>query len=159
MKKIAILLFSLLFVNLLFAQEGGIKISNETSKKEIIIKENKRIKIKTTDGRKISGRFKVEDGNTILIKNERIDFSDIESIKRNSLVFSILTSSLLIYAGVITIGVAVIIAALGESSAYLLTIPAAGLIYTGIKPPNFQKKYKSDSNWSFKGLKTIPENI
>ena len=50
MKKLISLLLSLFFLNCLVAQEKAIKIFNEKTGKEIIIKENKRIRIKTLDG-------------------------------------------------------------------------------------------------------------
>jgi hypothetical protein len=150
MKKMTILLFSLCFANLMFPQQASIKITNQTSDKEIVIKENKRIKIKTTDGKKISGRFQIEDENTILIKNERINFADIAEIKRNPLLVSILTSTTLIYLGAVTVGIGAIIGVFGESSGFLLAIPGAALIYAGIKAPNFNRKFKNNgSKWSF----------
>jgi len=148
MKKLTILIFSLLIANSIFSQEQAIKITNKVSQKEIIIKENKRIKIKTLDGQKLSGRFKIEN-NSILIKDQLIELSQIGEIKRNPLLISIVTSSFFIYVGAITLGFAVLIGALADSSAFLLAIPAAGLIYTGIKSPNFGRKFKSDSNWTF----------
>lgn len=150
MKKLTLLLFSICLANLMFSQQASIKITNNTSDKEIVIKENKRIKIKTTDGKKISGRFQVEDENTILIKNERISFADIAEIKRNPLLVSILTSTTLIYLGAVTVGIGAIIGVFGESSGFLLAIPGAAMIYTGIKAPNFNRKFKNDGNkWSF----------
>ncbi len=154
MKKMTILFFSLFFINLLFSQEGAIKITNQTSEKERIIKENKRIKIKTIDGQKISGRFKIEKDNIILIKKQRIELTNIKEIKRNSLLVSILTSGFFIYTGAITLGFSVLIGVLVDSTAFLLAIPAAGMIYTGIKSPNFQKKYKNESNWTFELILT-----
>lgn len=153
MKKMTILIFSLLFINFTFSQESVIKITNQTSKKEKIIKENKRIKIKTTDGRKISGRFTVIDNNAILIKNEQILLTNIEEIKRNSLAISIFTTGFLVYGGAVTAGLGVIIGAFADSTAFLLTIPAAGMIYTGIKSPNFQKNHKKDKSWTFEIIK------
>lgn len=155
MKKLTILIFSLLIANSIFSQEQAIKITNEVSQKEIIIKENKRIKIKTLDGQKLSGRFKIEN-NSILIKNQQIELSQIGEIKRNPLLVSIVTSSFFIYVGAITLGVAVLIGVFADSSAFLFAIPAAGLIYAGIKSPNFGRKFKSDSNWTFEII-TISE--
>lgn len=155
MKKLAILIFSLFITNIMFAQKQAIKITNQISKKEIILKENKRIKIRTVEGKKISGRFNIEN-NTILIKNNRYKLTDIEEIKRNPLLTSILTSSFLIYGGAITAGFGVLIGVLVDSTAFLLTIPAAGMIYAGIHPPNFNKKYKNNGDWIFE-LITIPD--
>ena len=70
MKKLIFLFLSLFFLNSLVAQEKAIKIFNEKTGKEIIIKENKRIRIKTLDGEKVSGRYKILDDETIILKNQ-----------------------------------------------------------------------------------------
>ena len=132
------------------AQKRALEISNSETNKQILIKENKRIKIVTTDGQKRSGRFTFENDNTLIIRNQSFSFSDIASIKRDPLLLSIFTSGFLIYAGAITIGVGTIIGIFAESSGFLLAIPGAAMIYAGIKSPNVLKNYKSDSNWSFK---------
>ena len=148
MKKTAFLLFSLLFVNLTIAQELAIKIINQSSKKEFVIKENKRVKIKTVDGEKISGHFVIKD-NLIMIQNKEFAISDIQEIKRNPLLTSILTSSFLIYGGALAVGFGVLIGVLADSAAFWLTLPGAGMIYTGIKSPNFNRKFKNDGSWTF----------
>ena len=149
MKKITLLVSCLLFINLIFAQEQAIKITSPNSDREIIIKENKRVKIRTADGQKIAGRFTIEDDNILVIKGQRISLLDIESIKRNPLVLSIFSSGFFIYAGAITVGMSAIIGLLADSSAFWLTIPGAAMIYTGIKSPNFNKNYKKSSEWSY----------
>ena len=149
MKKITLLLFSLLFVNLILAQANAIKITNQASAKEIIIKESKRIRVQTTDGQKISGRFSIVDGTTLLIKDQRIDLADIESIKRHPLLTSLFTSTFFIYGGALAVGFGALIGILVDSSAYYLIIPGAAMIYTGIKSPNFNRNFKKDKNWTF----------
>ncbi len=156
MKRMTIILFCLLCVNFIAAQEQAIKITNEAFPKEFIIKEGRRIKIQTTDGQKISGRFSIENSNTILIKNQRITLADIESIKRHPLLLSIFTSGFFIYGGAITAGFGIIIGAFIQSSGFLLTIPAAGMIYTGIKSPNFNRKFKKDRSWTFELTTSSP---
>ena len=150
MKNLTILFISLFFVNLIFAQERVLKIVNQVSKKEIIIKENKRIRIKTIDGQKISGRFKIIGKETIFIKKKKIELADIEKIKRNPLLVSIVTNGLFIYVGasIVIIGVAVG-GITSQPSLLLLTIPGAGMIYTGIKSRNLLKGHKKDSNWKY----------
>ncbi len=147
--KITLVFFSLIFANLLFAQEKAIKISSSTSEKEVIIKENKRIKIKTVDGQKISGRFHIDHNKAIVIKDQRIALSDIESLKRNPLFLSIFGSGFLIYGGALTVGMGAIIGMFVEASGFLLAIPGAAMIYAGIKSPNILKNYSADGNWEF----------
>ncbi|AMC10267.1 hypothetical protein Lupro_02910 [Lutibacter profundi] len=154
MKTIAFLLLSLFYLNCLVAQEKGIKIFNEQTGKGIIIKENKRVKIKTFDGVKISGRLKIFDNETIIVKNETIKLSQIEKIKRNPLIISIITNGMLYYYGAALIGASIVIYAFtGNATSFLLTIPAAAFIYGGIKSPNILKGYKATSNWKYSIIK------
>ena len=150
MKNLLFLALCLSVSFIAVAQKRALEISNSETNKQVIIKENKRIKILTIDGQKLSGRFAIENEDTLQIRNQSIPFSDIASIKRDPLLLSIFTSGFLIYAGAITVGVGTIIGIFAESSGFLLAIPGAAMIYAGIKSPNVLKNYKSDSNWSFK---------
>ena len=149
MKKDILLIFCLVLSTISMAQEQAIKITSEKAAKEIVIKENKRIKVQTSDGQKIAGRFKVVDDNSIMVNDKIIALSDILSVKRNPLLLSIFTSSFLIYAGAITVGIGAIVGVFADSSGFLVMIPGAAMIYTGIKSPNFLKNYKTDSDWTF----------
>ncbi|MEY8019372.1 hypothetical protein AB8P51_00945 [Muriicola sp. SD30] len=156
MKQISVLSLLLFIINISWAQENALKITNSVSGKEIIIKENKRIKIKTTEGKKISGRFTRSDNKSIFLKGEEIVLQDILEIKRNPLLLSIFSSGFFIYVGAITAGFGVIIGALIDSTAFWLTIPGAAMIYTGIKSPNFLRKFKRDKNWTFEWIAIPP---
>lgn len=145
---------SLFFVTLLPAQEQALRISSPASDKEVIIKENKRIKVRTTGGEKISGRFHIAENNVILIKDQRIEISDIAAVKRNPLFLSIFSSGFLIYAGALTAGMGAIIGIFVESSGFLLAIPGAAMIYAGIKSPNVLKNYEAEDNWGFQLINT-----
>ena len=90
-----------------------------------------------------------ELSKTILIKNERINFTDIAEIKRNPLLASILTSVFFIYTGIVTAGIGVVIGVLIDISGFLFVITATVMIYTGLKSPNFNRKFKKDNKWSF----------
>lgn len=70
-------------------------------------------------------------------------------MKRNPLLTSVLTTGLLVYGGAVTLGFGVLIGVLVDSTAFLLAIPAAGMIYAGIKSPNFHKKYKKENDLIF----------
>lgn len=76
MKSLAILIICFFLDNAVLPQEKAIKITHQTSKKEIIIKENSRIKVKTNDGKKISGRFTIKE-NSILINYQELALTDI----------------------------------------------------------------------------------
>lgn len=155
MKILRILLpLGLLFINPTWAQEQAIKITNPSSGKEIIIRNNKRIKILTNDGQKISGRFKIVDSNTIFIDDRPVELMDIQEIKRNPLLTSIFTSAFFIYGGALAVGFGALIGVLVDTSAYYLILPGAGMIYTGIKSPNFNRNFKRDKNWAFEIITT-----
>ncbi len=154
MKRITLFLSCLLFFNLIYAQEQAIKITSPNSDREIIIKENKRVKIRTANGQKIAGRFTIEGTNTLVIKGQRIELAEIDSIKRNPLLLSVFTSGFFIYAGAITIGISAIAGVFADSSAFWFAIPGAAMIYTGIKSPNFNKNYKKSGDWTFELITT-----
>ena len=149
MKKVLLLTVSVFFIQLAFGQDQAIRIINQSSYKEVIFKENKRIKLKTKNGQKISGKFRIEDGQTISVKSRPILLSEIAEIKRDPLVGSAVISSAFIYLGAVTIGIGAIAGVFADSTAFLAMIPGAGLIYTGAKSPNFFKKYKNDGSWSY----------
>ncbi|MCA0132136.1 hypothetical protein [Winogradskyella alexanderae] len=148
MKYPIILNLFLLISCFVFSQEQVIKITKISTGKEIIIKENKRIKIKTQDGRKLTGRFSIE-GNSIRIDNELLELDAIAELKRNPLLTSILSSTFLIYAGSLAIGFGALIGVLVDSTAYWLILPGAGMVFAGAKSPNFNRKFKNDGSWSF----------
>lgn len=123
MRILTILFISLFFVNILCAQEQlGIKITNQSTQKELFIEENKRIIIKTVNGKKLSGRFGIEN-NSITIKNEKLELTDIEYLKRDPLLPSILTTGVLVYGGAVTAGFGALIGITGNQTAFLLAIP------------------------------------
>ena len=155
MKNLVLLIIATFFINITLAQTNAIKITNLNTNKEKIIKENRRIKLKTFDGRKIKGRFKIEN-DMIVIDEVQINLTDISELKRNPLLTSILTSGFLIYAGAITGGLGILIGVLADSAGFWLTIPAAGMIYAGIKSPNFNKNHKIEKDWKFEII-SIPD--
>ena len=158
MKQLILLCVCVLSVNLAVAQKKAIKISKNSTGKEKLIKENKRIRITTVDGEKYKGRFSIKDDQSIEIDGEIIQLDDIAKIKRNSLLLNILTSGSMIYVGSALVGIGALIGLLTDSStAYLLTIPGAALITGGILSPNLSKGYKKDKDWSFEII-TLPNN-
>jgi len=149
MRKSLLIVLCSLSVTLISAQDQVIRISNDSSDKEVIIKDNRRVKIKTSHGQKIAGRLGIQQGDSIMIDEKRIAIADIQEIKRNLLRTSIFSSGFFIYAGALTIGIGVIGGVLVDSTVFLAAIPGAGLIYTSSKSPNFHRKYKRDKNWTF----------
>ena len=147
MKIIAFFVCCLLWSFALQGQEKAIKLTHQKSGKEITIKENKRIKVKMSDGRKFSGRYKIENADTLSIRGQRIALADVMDLKRNPLLISTITGGVLIYAGALTAGMGAIIGIFVQSSGFLLAIPGAAMIYTGLKAPTFSRKYTPENDW------------
>ena len=108
------------------------------------------------DGRKIKGRFTIENDNTIVIKDQKINLVDISQLKRNPLLTSILTSTFLIYTGMIVGGIGILIGVFADTAGFWLTLPAAGMVYTGIRTPNINKNHKANKGWKFEII-TLPD--
>jgi hypothetical protein len=156
MKKAIILLISIFFANVLYAQEQkAIRITKQDSHREVLIKENKRIIIKTVDDVKFSGRYTVAQ-DAIIIKDVFIPLADIKYLKRHPAFSSILTTFVFVYGGFVTATMGVALGVFVDPNAFYLTIPALGLIYAGLQKPNFHKKYKAEKNWMFE-IVTIPK--
>ena len=154
MKKLFLLTFSLLCTVTVTGQNKALKINSIKSSKEIIIKENKRIKIKTIDGLQLKGRFKTVGESFIIIDDVKVDLQHIKELKRNPQLISIINTASLVYLGTLTAGLGILIGALSDSTAFWLTLPGAAMIYLGLKSPNLSKKY------SFKnGLKLEIINV
>jgi hypothetical protein len=156
MKKTIILFISIFFAGVLHAQEQkAIRITKQGSQKEVLIKENRRIIIKTVDDVKFSGRYSVLQ-NEIVINDVLIPVADIKYLKRHPAFSSILTTFVFVYGGFVTATMGVALGILVDPNAFYLTIPALGLIYAGLQKPNFHKKYRVEKNWMFE-IVTIPK--
>lgn len=147
MKKLALILLMLFAGQATFAQERALKITNSETQKEIIINENRSIKISTADGQKVKGRFSVLDNSHIVLDGREFALNEIRDIKRNPLLTSIFTTGLLIYGGGILTGFGALIGVLVDSNAYWLMVPGAAMIFTGLKSPNINRKFSKDKNW------------
>ncbi len=127
--------------------EQFLKVSRPESNQEVLIKEQKRVKLKTSDGRNLKGRLQIVDSNTIAVEGIEIALEDIMEIKRNPLLVSIFTSGALIYVGAAVFGIGILIAAFGQPAGALLTIPAAGMVYLGIKSPSLSRNMQTAKAW------------
>lgn len=142
MKLKFLIALSLLFTCFTYAQDGIIKIMNNKNHKEIIIKENKRIRLKTIEDEKISGRFKIIDAQTILIRGKEIKLSEIIKIKKHPLLVSILTNIGLVY---FTSGFTLLTYYLTSSAEVAVILGLSGAIYGVFKTPNILKGYQVDT--------------
>ena len=130
MKTILFVLFLVLPLVSIIAQEKGILLQKKDSERTDFLVEHKRIKVVTTDGRSFFGRFSIIDDKTISINNTLIALASIEKIKRKSLT-STITSPVVCTLGVILILGGTAVAVLGGTSA----IVGLGLISSGFTLP------------------------
>ena len=130
MKTILFVLFLVLPLVSVIAQEKGILLQKKDSERTDFLVEHKRIKVVTTDGRSFFGRFSIIDDKTISINNTLIPLASIEKIKRKSLT-STITSPVVCTLGVILILGGTAVAVLGGTSA----IVGLGLISSGFTLP------------------------
>lgn len=140
--KILLLFFSHLFLNVAFAQESYILINRENSDNIIKLMDSKRIRIKTFDGQKISGKFHILNDSIIKINGMEINLDQIQKIKPHPRVATILTDIVLVTA------VATFSLVVG-----FVSIPAIGAVIgvSGISiiiamSPNLLKNFNSKNN-------------
>lgn len=106
MKHFITLIFCFAFT-IGFAQNKGINLIKKTSNDTTFLKENRRIKVKTTDGKSIAGKFSIVNSSEIQIKGQVIAIDSIVSIKKAS------TFSAIARPISITFGAVFILAAVG----------------------------------------------
>lgn len=151
MLKTVILILSLLIISSLYAQEKVLNIFNEQKFKGTLIKENRKIRIKTNDGLKLTGRFKIVDDETIYIKNREIKLNQIKKIKKHPLVMSVILDGFFYYLGTTFILGSLALYALssGDASVLLLMIPSPLFLYAAVKSPNILRSYNTADQWQF----------
>ena len=144
--KNVLLLFVFLFRGLyLTAQESGIYLKKENSKKSTFLKENKRIKIRTVAGENIIGNYKIVDEKKIMIKNQTVALDSIVSISKHSR-FSSIASPIFVLVG--SVFVAVGTAGLIVGSYGVLAAPLIPLGLPLILVPILANKHKSAA-WKY----------
>ena len=82
----------------LFAQNKGINLIKNTSNDTTFLKENRRIKVKTLEGKSIAGKFTIVNDSEINIKGRIISMDSIVSIRKAS-TFSAIASPISIVVG------------------------------------------------------------
>ncbi len=146
MKHFITLIFCLAF-SIAFAQNKGINLIKNTSNDTTFLKENRRIKVKTTDGHAIAGKFTVINDSEISIKNKVIQIDSIVSIRKSSTVSTILrTTSIAVGGTFILVGLGGLVAgSYGYLAAAVFTPPGLVLFilpFTVKKHPNKEWKYE-----------------
>ncbi|MCH8535878.1 MAG: hypothetical protein LAT51_12465 [Flavobacteriaceae bacterium] len=161
MKLFIFPLILLLSFSVLNAQENeyeqtnqrGISMVNQETGKEVFIKENKRIRIKPFEGKKVKGRFKIYNQDTIFVKNNPYNIQDLQKIKRNPLVQSILINGTLYFYGYGFIASGIFFALIPNCcSSLALPLIAIGtpMVVGAILSPNLLRGYKQEKGWTYK---------
>ena len=98
-KKMSLLILVLFSATLLKAQENGISLVNKKTNQTVFLKENKRILVKTTDGKFFKGRFKNVDGKSIQIGKDTIAIDSVVKIKRKTIGLAIVSAVMVVGMG------------------------------------------------------------
>ena len=122
MKHFITFIFCLIF-SVSFAQNKGINLIKNASNDTTFIKEDRRIKVTTTDKKAIAGKFTVLNDSTISIKNKIIPIDSIISIRKASTFSAIASPISIVIGGALLVGGMVGLAAGG----YGLLVTAAFL--------------------------------
>lgn len=112
MKHFITFIFCLVFT-IGFAQKKGINLIKNTSNKTTFLKENRRIKVKTTDGKSIAGKFTIVSDSDITIKGRLIAMDSIVSIRKASTFSAIASPISIVVGGTLLVGAMVGLAAGG----------------------------------------------
>lgn len=132
-------------------QTHQIQIIDHRKQKTFSLKEGERIKLKTKGDKKLQGKLKIIDANTIMIDNTAVQLSSIQKLKRHPLAYTIAVSSVFAYTGLMFLGAAVLVSLFTLNPiALLFLIPATATVYPVIHPPNILKGYDSGERYSFK---------
>ena len=126
MKFIVSLLLFVFTANSVFSQELGILLEKKNSERIDFLKEHKRIKVVTINGKELYGRFSILNDSTITINSATIPLKSIAKIKRKSMT-SLIASPVVPLIGVIFILGGTAVAATGGSGA----IAGVGMISSG----------------------------
>ena len=88
----------------LFAQSKGINLIKTTSADTTFLKENRRIKVKTVDGKSFAGKFSIINDSEINIKGRIISMDSIVSIRKASTFSAIASPVSIIVGGALLVG-------------------------------------------------------
>ena len=135
--KSILLIICVLLVSNIFAQEKYLSISDSETGKEVIYKQNKRVRVKTIEGGKLNGKLKIMNDEQVMIKNIIIPVTSIEKIKNNPLALNILVSASIIFVGGFTVFYGIYAIAWGVvGGGIIISGVGVGMVYAGILSPN-----------------------
>lgn len=85
------------------AQHRTLSLHKIITKRNFTIVENKRIRVKTIEGKAYKGKFSIIDNNTIAIRKDTIALSSIVKIRKQSFVSGTISTIFKIYGGTILV--------------------------------------------------------
>ena len=105
MKSVFILcLFSMMFSVNCFSQVRILNLNKTNTERTIHIKEHKRIKILTVEGKVFYGRFTIIDSTSLMIKENLILLKDIKKVRQKSLFSTIANPIFIAYGSALFVG-------------------------------------------------------
>ncbi|HKI90471.1 MAG TPA: hypothetical protein VKA38_15705 [Draconibacterium sp.] len=156
--KAMFLIIALIIATSAFSQEKYLSISDSSTGKETVFKQNQRIRIKTIQGGKVNGKLQIVDDKQIMVGNMVVPILNIEKIKHNPLLLNVLVSGTLFILGVYgVLGGLVFLAWNGEVIGAIALFAGGVATFTaGILSPNFLPAAKILGNNKIK-VKTLME--
>lgn len=102
-------IFLILFIlsQYLYSQHRGINIIGNKKSDTLFVKENKRVKVWTADGKKIAGNFTIVNDSVITIKGKIVPLDSITKItKASTLSTIVIPVTVIVGASFLTLGIA-----------------------------------------------------
>ena len=145
------LTFLLLIGTLSFSYGQGrtLQVTNTKTSQTKIIKEDRRVKIWTTDGRKVVGQMKILQNDQIAVGRQFFNLSDITKIKRSPWILSALTSGGTLYVGGMLLGIGTIVAVFGGPQPLVWLGTGAALVAVGASSFGSKAKPVEESDLKF----------
>lgn len=146
MRQFITLIFCLA-MSVIFAQNKGINLIKITATESTFLKENRRIKVKTTNGHAFAGKFTVVNDSEVTIKGRIISMDSIVSIRKAS-TFSAIVSPISTGIGSILIAGSIVmiaeggLAVIGAALALPVALPLFIVPFTANKHPVKKWKYE-----------------
>lgn len=155
MRTFLTLISALLFLNVLFAQNNAVKITNLETNEVILLQEGQRIRVITVEGRKHSGKLNILEDGSIIVHKTQLTLNQIEKMKPHPLGQTIITSFIFVYLGVgiAVSGLAIALFTDVPAIGYGTAIAGLGISYFGFTGVNFMKGYHIADGYSYQLVK------
>lgn len=146
LKKNVILIFLLFSGFISLAQKNSIELINKESGETKFINENKRIKVKISSGKKLTGKFRVVDDKMIRIRQNFIPVDSIIMIRKRPIALAVLSDFLIVSSASFIVAAG---SEVKDSPLVVVVIPPALVIGgASILIPNILQKNKINK-WRF----------